>query len=171
MDAILGDLLASARAGLADLRLERASLVSWLRERVSNEPLVEISIADDAKDVEVSIDKALFGRAIHNVLANAMAHGHPRDVALALGVSSEGGSVVMKVRDRGPGFPEEILPRAFDAFVTGGSSARSPTQGIGLGLALVRRIVEAHGGSASASNVRDGDHVVGAEIEIRLPRA
>jgi signal transduction histidine kinase len=79
--------------------------------------------------------------------------------------------------DRGPGFPENVLPRAFEPFVTGGDAARTPndraqTGGIGLGLALVRRIVEAHGGTVSARNLgpeRGSSEPSGAEVTIELP--
>ena len=78
--------------------------------------------------------------------------------------------VRIAVRDRGPGFSEAVLPRAFEPFVMGADSARSPgAHGMGLGLSLVRRIVEAHGGAASAVNVADGDVTTGAEVAIELP--
>jgi signal transduction histidine kinase len=81
--------------------------------------------------------------------------------------------VRVAVRDAGPGFSADILPRAFEAFVTGGDKARSPgartapARGIGLGLALVRRIVEAHKGAVSARNLEGG----GAEVALELPLA
>jgi signal transduction histidine kinase len=169
VDAILGDLLASARAGLADVRLEEVDLVPWLRTRIESETTghVEIEVDDAARDARVEIDPALFGRALHNLLANAWAHGHPKEAPLVVRVGTQENEAIIAVRDRGPGFDEDLLARAFEPFVTGGNSARSPGQGIGLGLALVRRIVEAHHGSASAKNAASG----GAEVEIRLPLA
>jgi signal transduction histidine kinase len=169
IDAILGDLLASARAGLADLRVAEVELAPWVRERASAETTGSLEIAVDAsaEGARAPIDAGLLGRALHNLLANAWAYGHPKDTPLAVRLSVEGGQAVLVVRDRGPGFPEAVLPRAFEPFVTGGGAARSPGGGIGLGLTLVRRIVEAHRGTAAARNLDGG----GAEIELRLPLA
>lgn len=173
MDAILGDLLASARAGLADLRMEDVELVPWLRQRIVAESTpdtgpIELGTDDAALGARAKIDPALLGRALHNVLTNAWAHGHPKSEPLDVGVSVSGGRIRVAVRDRGPGFTEAVLPRAFEPFVMGGGAARSPgAHGVGLGLSLVRRIVEAHGGTACASNL-DG---AGAEVAIELPVA
>lgn len=178
MDAILGDLLASARAGLADVRRERTELGSWLRARARGEEggPIAVEVAPDAAGREVEIDQALLGRAVHNVFANAWAHGHPKDVPLELrlhlanGKDGTGKEARIVVRDRGPGFSADVLPRAFEPFVTGDGGARSPgAHGIGLGLSLVRRIVEAHGGTASARNVEEDGKVAGAEIVLALP--
>jgi signal transduction histidine kinase len=174
MDTILGDLLASARAGLADVRLEELELVPWLRKRIASENLgpIELSVAAGAEAARVTIDPALLGRALHNLFANAWAHGHPMDAPLEVTASVVGARARVAVRDRGPGFGDAVLPRAFEPFVMGADAARSPgAHGMGLGLALVRRIVEAHGGTASASNVGSGDAVTGAEVAVELPVA
>lgn len=174
VDVILGDLLASARAGLADVRVEELALVAWLRARIASETLgrIELAASPDAEEARVKIDAALLGRALHNLFANAWNHGHPKEQALVVSVSVAEGRARVSVRDRGPGFSEAVLPRAFEAFVMGGDSARSPgAHGMGLGLSLVRRIVEAHGGSASAVNVLEGESTSGAEVTIELPLA
>lgn len=174
IDAILGDLLASARAGLADVHLESVELVPWLRGRLAAEKdgPIELDVADGAAAARVTIDPALLGRALHNLFANAWNHGHPKDVPLQVTASIAGERASVAVRDRGPGFSEALLPRAFEPFVMGADSARSPgAHGMGLGLSLVRRIVEAHGGVASAVNVVEGEVTVGAEVKIELPIA
>lgn|GEM_PF-687756 len=173
MDTILSDLLASARAGLADVRREPVALLPWLEQRAAAETAGPVDVVADglAEDVTVPMDPALLGRAFHNVLANAWAHGHPKDVPLVVTASVTGTVVRVAVRDRGPGFGADILPRAFEPFVTGTGAARSPgAHGIGLGLSLVRRIVEAHGGRVFAENVEEGGKVEGATVALELPR-
>jgi two-component system, OmpR family, sensor kinase len=173
IDAILGDLLASARAGLSDLRKEKTRLLPWLRARVASEPsppVLEILAADDAEEIELSIDPALMARALHNVVANAKNHGHPDDAPLEVRVEVDGtAKVVLVVRDRGPGFAPDMLSRAFEPFVRA-DAARSPGGGTGLGLTLVSRIAQAHGGLAFARNVEGADgQPAGAEVGMELP--
>jgi signal transduction histidine kinase len=173
MDAILSDLLASARAGLADVRREPISVVPWLEQRSAAETTGPVDVVAEglAEDVTVPMDPALLGRAFHNVLANAWAHGHPKDLPLVVTASATEELVRVAVRDRGPGFSAEILPRAFEPFVTGTGVARSPgAHGIGLGLSLVRRIVEAHGGRVFAENIEEGGKIAGAIVAFELLR-
>jgi signal transduction histidine kinase len=182
IDAILGDLLASARAGLADVHVDEVELVAWLRKRIAAENQgethgpIELTVAGGAESTHVKIDAALLGRALHNLFANAWNHGHPKDTPLEVTASLVGDTnarrVRIAVRDHGPGFSEAVLPRAFEPFVMGADSARSPgAHGMGLGLSLVRRIVEAHGGAASAANVTEAEVITGAEVAIELPVA
>jgi two-component system OmpR family sensor kinase len=174
IDAILGDLLASARAGLADVHVAEVDVLPWLRTRITaeNQGPIELTVAPGAETARVKIDAALLGRALHNLFANAWNHGHPKDAPLEVTASLVGDRVRIAVRDHGPGFSAAVLPRAFEAFVMGADSARSPgAHGMGLGLSLVRKIVEAHGGAASAVNVGEGDAIKGAEVAIELPVA
>ncbi len=174
MDAILGDLLASARAGLSDVHLEDVDLMVWLQSRIRMETQGPIALtrAAGTEAVRVTVDTALLGRALHNLFANGWNHGHPATASIDVTVSVASGCARVAIRDHGPGFDEAILPRAFEPFVKSGDSARSPgSQGIGLGLSLVRRIVEAHGGTIAAANVTQGSASVGAEVAFQLPLA
>lgn len=178
VDTILGDLLAAARAGLTDLRTEEVTVVPFVRELVArfaeNHPDVELVVEGDER-ASRALDRGLFGRAIANLLANADAHGG-RDRLVTVGLRASDDELVLTVDDDGPGFPEALLPRLFDPFVRGGDPARSPGRpddgapaGLGLGLTLVRRIVEAHGGSVAAENrPAGGDRPGGARIVVRL---
>jgi two-component system OmpR family sensor kinase len=179
VDAVLGDLFAVTRAGLSDLRTETVPLLPWVRERIAAEPsppTIEV-VSDEVHGV--AIDPALLGRALHNVLENARAHGHPPKVPLAVRVERRyGGSaangaassvVRIVVRDHGPGFPPDLLERAFEPFVRGETSRSRGRGSTGLGLALVRRIAEAHGGRAFARNVEEAGRVTGAEVGFEIP--
>ena len=177
VDTILGDLLEVTRAGLADLRREQRSLVAWLETLIAEEPqppLIELSRADDVAHLEASIDPALLARAVHNLLSNARAHGHPSEMPLRLTVVKREDTVRIAVRDQGPGFPAGFAEKAFEPFVRGDSARSRPTEGPGhgLGLAIVRRVVEAHGGSVFARNVAGGGGGGGgAEVGFELPLA
>jgi CheY-like chemotaxis protein len=75
----------------------------------------------------------------------------------------------MIVEDTGPGIAPDFLPHVFERFRQADSSSTRTHKGLGLGLAIVRNLVEMHGGTITASNVTDADRT-GAVFTIRLPR-
>ncbi len=77
-----------------------------------------------------------------------------------------GGRAVVRVRDNGIGIPAPMLPHIFDAFYQGGGSMVRSGEGLGLGLTLVKRLVELHGGTVEAISEGPGR---GTEIVVRLP--
>ena len=174
VDGILGDLLDVTRAGLADLHKETRAFVPWLRECIAEQPApqqvtLEVDAATTQGGAALAFDGPLLARAVHNLVLNARAHGHPDDRPIEMTVTREGDSVRVTGRDRGPGFPEGLTDRVFEPFVRG-DAARSRLAtgtGSGLGLAIVRRVVEAHGGRAFARNAPGG----GAEVGFDLPAA
>lgn len=175
VDGILGELLDVTRAGLADLRTEKRSLVAWLRGRVAEEPPppIELDVAPGAEDVAPAFDPALLGRAVHNLLVNARAHGHPPDapIAVRVALAETEGVVRVVVRDRGPGFGPGVAEKAFEPFVRGDSARSRPTEGAGygLGLAIVKRVIEAHGGRVFAGNAADAGAEVGFDLPLSVP--
>jgi two-component system OmpR family sensor kinase len=173
VDTLLGDLLEVSRAGLADLHKERLPLVAWVRTRIADEPQppsIELEVAAGGEDLEASIDPVLLGRAVHNLLANARAHGHPADAPLVVRIEKGPEVARLVVRDRGPGFPKGFADKAFEPFVRGDAARSRPVEGPGhgLGLTIVRRVVEAHGGRAFARDAPGGG---GAEVGFELPLA
>jgi len=178
VDAILGDLLAAARAGLSDARLEPIPVLPWLRGRLAalsrpDTPSLELDDEGVPLDLTIACDKALLGRALSNLVNNAHCHGHLPDEPVTVRVEHDAAEVRILVRDRGAGIAEDLLPRVFEPFVKG-DKARTPGRGVGtgLGLALVLRIAEAHGGRAFARNhVSVTGEVLGAEVGIAIPRA
>jgi two-component system, OmpR family, sensor kinase len=122
------------------------------------------------------LDPGAVRRAIDNMLSNAIEYAPMgatpawagAAVRLICVVSADGRSLTISVTDTGPGFPAEFLPHAFDRFRRA-DPARSHShgqRGAGLGLAVVREIAEAHGGSAEAINLVLG----GARVSVTLPR-
>lgn len=129
-----------------------------------------------AKDLEVRLDIAASGayvlgdarrmqQVVWNLLTNAIkftpAGGHI-DVSLR----RSGRIVRLSVRDDGEGITPEVLPRIFERFKQGDASSTREHGGLGLGLAIVRHVVEAHGGAVSAYSDGEGR---GAEIVVELP--
>lgn len=111
---------------------------------------------------EVPLDSHLVSRAIENLMENAFRHT-PEGGEVTVLASQDTESLLIKVTDTGPGFTPEDLERAFEPMYRG-DTARS-TLGAGLGMAIARGIVQAHGGTLIARNGTAG----GAELTIRLP--
>lgn len=163
VDTLVDQLLASSRLEFEsfDRRpLEAGALCARAMERAD----VDASLLDvDTDDALLQGDPTLLSRAVGNLLENALRHG---DAIAAVRVQADLEHVRITVEDRGPGFAPEDLERAFEQFYRGERSTASGRGSLGLGLALVRRIAEAHGGTVRAANY---DH--GARLTIELPRA
>ena len=104
------------------------------------------------------------GRAVRNLLDNALRHS-PDRAHVKVVVSNGGRDATLRVMDEGPGFGSALQKSAFDEFTTGDSARRREGSGFGLGLAIVRTVVEAHGGSAW---IEPGP---GGRVAMRLPVA
>jgi signal transduction histidine kinase len=175
LEAIIGDLLDLARleGGGGTLTLENVP-VSELFGRVADRHApavrsrgIDLEIAVPG-DLEVKGDLQRLEQAIQNVASNALRHT-PDGGRIELRAEARGDRVHITVRDTGPGIPPEHLSHIFDRFYKADASrtASGATTGSGLGLSIVRAIVERHGGTITASNAPEG----GALFEIALPRA
>lgn len=102
-------------------------------------------------------------QVLANLVGNALRHT-PDGGQIALAASETGGRVVLSVTDSGPGIPVEDLPHIFERFYRG-DKARVDDGASGLGLAIARSLIEAHGGQIAAENVATG----GARFTITLP--
>lgn len=109
----------------------------------------------------VTGDRLMLRRALSNLLSNAIRHS-PDDATVTVHLEQDG-DVLLDVENPGEIAPEK-LPRLFDRFYTGDPARRSGVEGVGLGLAIVRSIVETHDGSVSAS-VANGR----VRFAVRLP--
>ena len=102
-----------------------------------------------------------------NLIDNALKYT-PSGGTIGIVIAEDGEEVVFTVSDSGVGISAELLPHVFDVFVQGAITIDRAQGGLGIGLALVRRLVELHGGSVSA---RSAGASAGSTFEIRLPRA
>jgi CheY-like chemotaxis protein len=102
-----------------------------------------------------------------NLIDNALKYT-PAGGSIDIGIDSVGDDVVLTVRDSGVGIPPDLLPHVFDVFVQGSISIDRSQGGLGIGLSLVRRLVELHGGTVGVASDGSG---LGSTFEIRLPRA
>jgi signal transduction histidine kinase len=118
-----------------------------------------------AEDLLVKASMPLLTRAIRNIVDNAIRVSRPGD-AIGIRTWREGERVVMTVEDGGPGIPPEHQEHVFDPFYQV-SMARTPGESHGLGLAICKRIVEAHGGHVHVSSMPGA----GACFRIDLPAA
>jgi signal transduction histidine kinase len=127
---------------------------------------IEVAVSEGAAHAEVEVDRDVVVSALLNLLANAAKYGgaeHPIEV----GVDADAGSAWISVRDHGPGIPASEQARIFREFYRAPAAYRSNVEGTGLGLALVKRHIEALGGTVEvASAVGEG-----ATFTIRLARA
>lgn len=110
-------------------------------------------------------DPARLVQVVVNLLNNAAKYTEPGG-RVWLTAGREGPDAVVRVRDTGMGIPREMLPHVFELFTQGEWSADHAQGGMGIGLALVRRLVELHGGTISASSPGPGQ---GSEFVVRLP--
>jgi two-component system sensor histidine kinase KdpD len=111
----------------------------------------------------VWIDPVEIGQVIYNLVENATKYAPP-DTEITLEVHRVSGALAISVRDQGPGVPPQSIPHLFDPFYRVMESRPRP-QGLGLGLAIVRGLVEAHGGRVWIENRRGG----GAQFTFTLP--
>ena len=165
IDGLVDQLLASSRVEFGNLErreLDGVQLALRALERAGLEPTL---LDADAETAPLLADAALLLQALANLLRNAAEHGGGPTTLRVRGSADE---VVFEVDDDGPGFPPSDLDAAFDAFHRG-PAPRPRAGSLGLGLALVRRIAEAHGGRAMASNQTGGGARVSISIPVRGP--
>jgi signal transduction histidine kinase len=140
-------------------------LVSGLVEDCSIEASARDCSLSFAAPAHIAIDgdPELLRRAIENVVRNAIRHA-PAGSKIEIAVENGGGRVKVRVRDYGPGVPEQALPHLFDPFYRVEPDRNRGSGGVGLGLSIARRAVELHQGTLRASNVAPG-----LLVEIELP--
>jgi signal transduction histidine kinase len=121
---------------------------------------IDVSIRED---VEVVADPGLLEHVLENLLTNVAKHT-PRGTQVHISARGLGPRVRIEVRDDGPGIDPEDLPHVLDRFFRGGAPTRRTSSGLGLGLALARQIVEAHGTKLEVESTPDGGTTFAFEL-------
>ena len=164
-------LLARSDEDRFGLRLERTDIGALLR-RTAELAGSRLAAAGVTGRVDVppgtcaDVDPDRIRQAVDNLVGNALRFAPPGSV-IVLAARAAGGELEIEVSDDGPGFPVGFLPHAFERFARPDSGRSRDDGGAGLGLAIVRAIAVAHGGTATAANKPGG----GAVVRLRLPGA
>ncbi len=168
MQALVNDLLVLARQDAGVLKLQERSIpveelvdaaVEIVRPSSAEK---DITLVVGAMEGQVQGDRGMLRRVLVNLLDNAVRYG-PEGSEVVVGGEAEGGWYRIRVEDQGPGVPEADRERIFERFYRA-DPARTAGEGSGLGLALSRAIVRAHGG-----RIRAEEGAKGARFVVELP--
>jgi signal transduction histidine kinase/CheY-like chemotaxis protein len=150
--------LAKQRVDLADIA---RSCVGAMTSNQAVERRVEIA----ADAIWVDADPVRLEQIVGNLVGNALKFTAP-DRLVRVTVRADGADAVLRVADQGSGISADVLPRIFDLFTQAAVSADRSQGGLGIGLTLVRRLVELHGGTVEAESEGEGR---GSTFTVRLP--
>jgi signal transduction histidine kinase/CheY-like chemotaxis protein len=172
---LVDDLLDVARIsrGKIELRQERVALQAVVSRAVeAARPLIDarqhaLTINLPTEPMLIDVDPTRIAQVISNLLNNAAKYSDPRG-RIQLSASRESNQLKIKVSDQGIGINPELLPSIFDLFVQASRGHDRTHGGMGIGLTLVRRLVELHGGRVEAASAGPGR---GSDFTIRLPLA
>ncbi len=173
MVRLIDDLLDVSRISQNKMELRRSRVL--LAEAVGSavetaRPLIdaaghELTVSLPPDPVYLDADLTRLAQVFANLLTNSAKYTD-RGGKIWLTATPAGGEVVVSVRDTGIGIPAAALPTVFDMFSQVDRSVERSTGGLGIGLALVKGLVEMHGGSVAAASGGPGR---GAEFTVRLP--
>jgi signal transduction histidine kinase/ActR/RegA family two-component response regulator len=170
---LLDDLLDVSRItrGKIELRRRNVSLGNAVTEALEaargliHAKAQSISVALPEDPIFVDADPTRLTQVITNLVNNAAKYTHAGG-RIGIACERHGGQAVVIVRDNGSGIPREMLSRIFDLFAQAEPSTARTHGGLGIGLTLVKNLVEMHGGSVVARSRGRGS---GSEFEVRLP--
>ena len=173
MNSLVNNLLDMARLEAGAVQLNRAwqpleevvgSALAACAPSLAGRPL-SVKLADDLPLLD--LDAVLIERVLVNLLENAAKYTPPGS-AIEIAGRCQGEQVVVTVDDHGPGLPRGREEAIFEKFERGAKESATP--GVGLGLAICRAIVHAHGGTIQGENREADGRVIGARFTIRLPQ-
>ncbi len=170
---LVDDLLDVSRIarGKVELRREPAEVASVVAQAIETaSPLIEsrrhrLTVDVPPTGLRVLADPARLAQVVSNLLTNAAKYTDPGG-HLRVQARAEAGQAVLQVSDDGIGLSKELLPQVFDLFFQARQGSDRALGGLGLGLALVRSLVELHGGTVAAESAGLGQ---GSVFTVRLP--
>ena len=157
-------LLAGADGGLLPMRREEVNVAELVRDTVDSFTGTAATLGITLRSsvdggVVGNLDPARIRQAVGNLIDNALRHT-PAGGLVAVKLSRAGDMLSITVTDTGDGFVATFLPSAFEAFTRADAARSRSAGGAGLGLAIVRVVAEAHGGTVAATNKDEGGAVV-----------
>jgi signal transduction histidine kinase/DNA-binding response OmpR family regulator len=172
---LVDDLLDIARitTGKVDLKKERVELQTIVASAVETSlPLIEagrheLSVDIPDEELLLDVDFTRVAQVVSNLLNNAAKYTPARG-RIGLRAHREGDEIVIAISDTGVGIPPAAMPTVFEMFTQVGRNMERAQGGLGIGLSLVRRLVELHGGTVSAASEGVGR---GSTFTVRLPLA
>ena len=154
-----------------ELRRSEVELSSVVQQAVEvARPLVDsaghhLTIDLPAEPIYLNADRARLAQVFGNLLNNSCKYTRPKG-SISLSAERAGDEVVVTVKDNGAGIPPDKLDSIFDMFMQVDGTSERSQGGLGIGLTLVKRLTEMHGGSIEARSAGEGE---GSEFIVRLP--
>jgi CheY-like chemotaxis protein/nitrogen-specific signal transduction histidine kinase len=172
---LISDILLISRVitGKLELTLEPIDIVSAIQAAFATvspsakEKNIRLSLGTSAGSIEVSGDAERLQQIFGNLLSNAVKFT-PEQGKIDVTIGQSGGSVVVEIRDNGSGIEPDVLPYIFERFRQADNSYSRTIGGLGLGLAIVRHLLELHHGTISAESAGPGQ---GSSFTVTLPIA
>jgi PAS domain S-box-containing protein len=175
MVRLVDDLMEVSRItrGAFELRKEQTTLAAIVRSAIdTNTPAIEaaghqlsVTLPDEA--VPIIGDPVRLSQVISNLLSNAARYTDPGG-RIWLNAETTADAIIIRIRDNGIGIPAEALPLVFEMFMQVERSTERSQGGLGIGLTLVKRLVEMHGGKVSVRSDGPGQ---GSEFTVSLPKS
>ncbi|MEV8152439.1 MULTISPECIES: sensor histidine kinase [Streptomyces] len=150
-------------AGTAKLVLDDVDVADQVTACIDARAWLDAVELDAERGIVWRLDPRRLDVILANLIGNALKHGGS---PVRVSVRTSGDDLIVRVRDHGPGIPEDVLPHVFDRFYKA-SASRPRSEGSGLGLSIAMENALVHGGDITAANSPDGD---GAVFTLRLPR-